>query len=172
MSLQDSIAEAAKKAQQDKAEADAERVRHILIDIQTKVFDRAAAYTNLIMFGGYAGGFAIWNFTRDMLGTSAQAWVALLLIISLATFILFEVFKMVFSSKAVFRQRAILTKEMPPDQFFAKLRELEQHDNLRIAKILIPLWVGVLVISVSTALGAVGICLWVFAANVITGLAG
>ena len=73
MSFQDSIAQAAKNAHQDKAEADAERVRHILIDIQTKVFDRAAAYTNLIMFGGYVGGFAIWNFTRDMLGTSAQA---------------------------------------------------------------------------------------------------
>ena len=63
MSFQDSIA----KAAQEKAEADAERVRQMVIDIQTKAFDRASAYTNLLMLGGYAGAFAIWNFTRDIL---------------------------------------------------------------------------------------------------------
>jgi hypothetical protein len=172
MSFQDAIAEAAKKAQQDKAEVDAERVRSIHIDILTKGFDRASAYTNLVMFGGYAGAFTIWNFTRDMLGTLAQASVALLLIISLVTFIFFEVFKMVINAKAVFRQRAILTKGMPPEQFFTELRQLEQQENLRIAKIIMPIWRVAMVITVFTALGAFGILLWVFAANVITGLTG
>lgn len=165
MSLQDSIA----KAALEKAEADAERVRHILIDIQTKVFDRAAAYSNLIMFGGYAGGFAIWNFTREILGNQAEVWVALLLTISLATFIFFEVFKMIFTSMGTFKQRAVLTKVLPPDQFLAKLQELEQSQNMRIAKWVIPIWITSLVIAMPTALGAFGICMWNFVTALLNG---
>ena len=38
---------------------DVEIYRDLVIDIHSKAFDRAAAYTNLIVLGGYAGGFAI-----------------------------------------------------------------------------------------------------------------
>ena len=167
MSLQDSIA----KAAQEKAEADAERVRHTLIDIQTKIFDRAAAYTNLIMLGGYAGGFAIWNFTREILGKQAEVWVALLLTISLATFIFFEVFKMIYLSGTVLKQRAIFTKALSPGQFSAELRELEQSENKRITKWLMPVWIASLVVAVPTAIGAIGICLWNFVTALLSGAA-
>lgn len=158
MTWQDSIA----KTAQDKAEADAERIRNILIDVQTKVFDRAAAYTNLIMFGGYAGGFAIWNFTRDHLTERSEIWAALLLTISLMTFIFFEVFKMIISSKASFKKQALLTKAMPPEQFFKALQDFEDQNNKKIVTWIIPIWIGSLVIAVPSALGAVGILLWSF----------
>lgn len=165
MSLQELISKAAK----DKAEADANRVRDLLIDVQTKVFDRAAAYTNLIMFGGYAGAFAIWNFTRDHLTAWAEIWAALLLIISLVTFIFFEVFKMIFSSGIALKQRALLTKTLPPDQFVKELEKLGQQDRMRTNKWVIPLWVGSLAIAVPTALGAVAIFIWSFVTILLSG---
>ncbi|MEQ9190478.1 MAG: hypothetical protein RLQ25_08230 [Alphaproteobacteria bacterium] len=166
MTFQGSISEATQKAQRDAEQDNADRAREILIDILTKVFDRAAAYTSLILFGGYAGGFAIWNFTNDLLGPTAKAWVALLLTISLATFIFFEVFKMMYSSKGLFQQRAILTKSLPPTKFIEEIQMLERQENRKIVKYLIPIWIAALAVAVSTALGAVGICLLVFGASV------
>lgn len=55
MSVQDTIAAAAEKALREEQEAKAKLARDVMIDIQTKVFDRAAAYVNLIMFGGFEG---------------------------------------------------------------------------------------------------------------------
>ena len=163
ISFQYSIAKDAEKTAIENAAAEAERVRNTLIDIQTKVFDRAAAYTSLILFGGYAGAFAIWNFTRDHLTEWAEIWAALLLIISLATFISFEVFKMIILSRRTFKQRALLTKSLPPDLFFKELQELDHHNDIKMTKLVIPIWIGSLSIAVSTALGAVGIFLWNFA---------
>lgn len=165
MSLQDSLSQAAKRHAEDTAE----RVRKAQLDIACKTFDRAAAYTNLIMFGGYAGAFAVWNFTRERLLGQAEIWVALLLTISLAAFVFFEVFKMVISSKIMFKQRNLLTKAMPPEEFLSKLQALGQEDDTRTAKFVIPLWVLSLSVAVSTAIGAVGICLWNFLAILICG---
>ncbi|MCI0565105.1 MAG: hypothetical protein MN733_42100 [Nitrososphaera sp.] len=165
MTFQDSISRAAK----EKAEEEANRVRNLLVDVQTKVFDRAAAYTNLIMLGGYAGAFAIWNFTREHLTEWAEIWAALLLTISLVTFIFFEVFKMVFSSRITLKQRALLTKALPPDQFVKELQELGLQDSVRTNRWVIPLWIGSLAIAVPTALGAVGIFIWSFVTILLSG---
>ena len=168
MSLQDHIARAAK----DKAEADAQRVRDIIVDIQTKGFDRATAYTNLIMIGGYAGGFAIWNFTRDHLDDRAEVWAALLLTVSLAGFISFEIFKMIHSSRGLLKQRALLRKPMPPQQFIAEIQKLAQQEGRETTRLVMPIWIASLVLSAATALGAVGIFLWSFIAILLRGTNG
>jgi len=56
-------------------------------------FNRAMAYTNLILGAGYAGFFATWTFTRDQLSARGTLWSALLVTLSLLSFVLFEVYK-------------------------------------------------------------------------------
>ena len=65
----------------------ARQAREATIEIQAAAYDRAAAYSNLILLGGYAGAFALWAYTRDLLTPKATILIALLLAISLATFI-------------------------------------------------------------------------------------
>ena len=52
--------------------------------------EQAKSYSNIIMFGGYAGLFAIWNFTKDDLAKWQSLTVGLLTIISIFIFVIFE----------------------------------------------------------------------------------
>lgn len=98
--MQEIVAAAAKKER--------ERVATEIIEAQTKVVtascNSAAAYTNLIMLGGYAGYFGLWQLTREHLSKTQALWVALLILISLLTFIAFEVIK-IFLSRERYSRR-------------------------------------------------------------------
>ena len=54
--------------------------------------EHAKQYSNIIILGGYAGLFAIWNFTKDTL-SDWQVWsVGLLVLTSLLIYIIFELY--------------------------------------------------------------------------------
>ena len=53
----------------------------------------ARAYTSLITAVGYAGVFGIWSLTREHISPRLTLLTAVLLLISLSTFALFEVFR-------------------------------------------------------------------------------
>ncbi|RYG55320.1 MAG: hypothetical protein EON56_05815, partial [Alphaproteobacteria bacterium] len=84
------------QAQKD-AEAAQRKVVDLLSEVQGRLIDRAAAYTNLILIGGYAGLFAIWSATRASLPMKANIAVAAALTLSLAFFLGFEVYKMIYA---------------------------------------------------------------------------
>jgi cell fate (sporulation/competence/biofilm development) regulator YlbF (YheA/YmcA/DUF963 family) len=62
------------KAQQEaQAKALAEqqdKVQKFLLEVNTKVFEKAQAYVNVITIAGYAGAFAIWTTTRGAMAES------------------------------------------------------------------------------------------------------
>ncbi len=62
-------------------------IQNILTDFQTQAFDKSQSYNNIIVTLGYAGFFAIWNFTNDNLVEFDRALIALLLGFSLLVFI-------------------------------------------------------------------------------------
>jgi hypothetical protein len=76
-----------------------------LLDAQKELlsssFSRASAYTNLILGAGYAGFFAVWAFTRDQLTPPQVLWSALLVTVSLLSFVVFEVYKNFYLSRAL-----------------------------------------------------------------------
>ena len=74
----------------------------------TTSFDKAATYTTVIIFGGYAGFFALWQLSKDYLSKEQALWSALLILISLLSFVLFEVAKMILVTKSVFGKLAPL----------------------------------------------------------------
>jgi len=51
------------------------------------LYTKAATYTNLIMIGGYAAFFTLWNFTKLYLGVVETLIAALLMIISATIFV-------------------------------------------------------------------------------------
>jgi len=142
----------------------ADRVRREITDNLSHVFERASAYTSLIMLGGYTGVFTIWNFTRAQLTKNGSASVAILLTISLTTFILFEITKMIFMTKRTQRVRKIIVAILPPDEFLERLEELQHEERTTSIKWLMLTWWTVLAITVTTAFTAVLILLWNFLA--------
>lgn len=55
-------------------------------------YEQAKSYSNIIMMGGYAGLFAIWNFTKVHLEKWQSISVGLLALISIFIFVLFEIY--------------------------------------------------------------------------------
>ncbi len=143
---------------------DLKQYRDLVIDMHSKAFDRATAYTNLIMLGGYAGGFAIWNFTRDHLTAKASIWVAILLLLSLTAFILFETYKMVLNAKHTAKVANMLRQQKPIADQMADIQEYEKKVSSDSLLVFMRVWKAVLAFCVSTALIAVTILIWNFIA--------
>jgi hypothetical protein len=106
-----------------------EKVKTTIIEVQSKIYDKSTAYTNLIMIGGYAGSFATWAATRPQLPAKANVTIALSLTISLASFILFEVYKMTYTAVKFLKNRHLLVQSLPPEKFFANLQKLAQSEQ-------------------------------------------
>lgn len=61
-------------------------------EVITNSYEHAKQYSNIIILGGYAGLFTIWNFTKDTL-SNWQVWsVGLLILTSLLIYIVFELY--------------------------------------------------------------------------------
>jgi len=153
-------------AQQQKA-ADA------LIDAQTKLlsaaYDKAIAYTNLIVIAGYAAFFGLWQITRDYLPQSHALWAALLIAISAAVFVLFEVTKMYVSSRTLLALNRIITD---PEIIKSPQRILEELERFNVQSRQFAVhfgywWHFVLAVCVATGLTGIGILWWSFVARLI-----
>src|SRR5258708_28488103 len=79
------------------------RIIDSVVDIQIRIiagaYEKANAYTNLIIVAGYAGLFAVWQFTKDNLSRKQTLISALLIIVSLAIFVIFEIYKAHYTSR-------------------------------------------------------------------------
>lgn len=105
--------------------------------IITITFDRAATYTVVVIFGGYAGYFAIWQLSKDYLSRAEALWAALLILVSLLFFVLFEVFKMVSITRTTIARAALLQRpdvRQDPDRLLQELKALDesQHSGSRL----------------------------------------
>jgi len=61
-------------------------------EVLTHSYEQAKQYSNIIILGGYAGIFAIRNFTKDDLEKPQVLWVGLCTLISLSIYIVFEIY--------------------------------------------------------------------------------
>jgi len=111
--LMQAVTDAAKQKHEADQLAMQEKVKTTIIEVQSKIYDKSTAYTNLIMIGGYAGSFATWAATRPQLPAKANVTIALSLTISLASFILFEVYKMTYTAVKFLKNRHLLVQSLP-----------------------------------------------------------
>lgn len=145
----------------DEINAAAEKAKDRIIEIQASLFSKSAAYTNLILLGGYAGAFTIWGNTKAQLSANANVSIAGLLTISLAVFILFEVFKMA-RQAFHFRSAAALIRLAKTPQEFLSLWASFEQETLKKGLLDHTVWVVCLGICVVTAVLATTIMLYNF----------
>jgi DNA transposition AAA+ family ATPase len=134
-----------------------------LVETQTKVvtasYDRATAYTNVIIVAGYAAFFGLWTLTKTYISKPLALWAALLMAFSAATFMIFEVYKMFWTGRALSEQFLTLSdriKDKPPQAALAEFQKLET-DMKRMTLRFLPVWRIVLLLVVSTGFGAIGL---------------
>jgi hypothetical protein len=143
---------------------DIDEVKDVMLEMQAAAFDRAQTYTTVVIFGGYAGLFAIWTLTREHLAREVSLWVALLLGISVLTFVLFEIFKMVVNSYTSLAMSALILNDVPPAEFLRKREDVVRSQRLLQQRYLVPIWSIALMVSVGTGIGAACILLLAAAA--------
>jgi hypothetical protein len=134
----------------------------------TVSYDKAATYTTVIIFGGYAGFFATWQLTKDYLTKPQALWSGLLILISLLSFVLFEVIKMILVTRNVYKKSKLLQTpkiRTNPKLFLEALRDVEAAQQGGLG-IFILFWGIIVAISVGCALVGTGILSYAF----ITGL--
>ncbi len=150
--LSEAVAELQEKATKDQQD----RVRSTIIEINSKMFDKAQAYTNVIIIAGYAGAFTIWTYLKLNFPLRANVTVALALGISLTLFVSFEIFGMVMRARSMLRIRRVISDHLTPEQFFANLKIARESETAEWRWIM-PMWAVVLALSVSSALFAIGV---------------
>lgn len=133
-----------------------------LIKVLSALYDKAAAYTNLIMVAGYAGFFAVWANMKGFMTPTEMRLSALSMIFSLLIFVLWEVTKMILTSRNLHRLLEVLNA--PPTEFDARLKK-QQRDE-RVFNIgFLRAWRIVLVCAIVPALFAAGTLVFSFITN-------
>ena len=154
--LAQALSEAAKKQHEADLSAKQQEIKDTLIEIQAKLYDRAAAYTNLVLFGGYAGSFAIWAATRAQLPPKANVLIAFALGVSLAAFVFFEVYKATYTAIRFLRNRTLIFSPDQPQIFLDKIQKHAKEEQ-RLSVLYIPIWIVVMIVTIGAAL--VALCL-------------
>jgi hypothetical protein len=117
------------------------------VAIDAASFDKMNAYVNLIIFGGYAGFFAIWSFTNDQLPEKARIWTGLLVGISLLFFISWEVLRASLQSSSVVKAFKLSLENLEANEYQAQRSALKKKTE-RQTKLLINLWGRFLLLTV------------------------
>jgi hypothetical protein len=162
--LPELIQASAKQQQQNLAEKISDAEQKLI----TVAYDKAATYTTVIIFGGYAGFFALWQLTKDYLSKPQALWSALLILVSIVSFISFEVIKMVLITRSTLtRARALKSPEVrsDPNKLLQALQDLEAIQSSRTGGFM-AFWAFTVAVCVIGALGGAGTLAYAF----ITGL--
>jgi hypothetical protein len=162
-------------ALQAAAQREEERVAAEILDAQIKIvtatYSQAAAYTNLVLLGGYAGFFGLWQLTKEYLARTQILCSALLILVSLLFFVLFEVAKMILVTKSTLRKAKVLESvdaTSTPATTLAALREVESSLELSVGPFM-RFWGVSVFVSLVTALLAAGILAYAFVAELLSG---
>jgi len=131
-------------------QADHEKRIEDIVKIMAVSYDKAAAYSNLIIIAGYAAFFAVWGNIKGLLGKIEMLYAALFMCISLVFFILWETIKMFITVKTLNVMRnAVL--ESSPEQFYPRLNELKIKEANLLARFMY-VWYFVLIVCVGFGL--------------------
>lgn len=153
--------EAAAAAQDEKA-ADAIIDTHIRILSAT--YEKAIAYTNLIVLAGYASFFGLWQLTKDDVTKQQSTWAALFILSSAVVFVMFEVTKMYVSSLTLRRLNKTITDPAVVSsaaRLIAALEEVAKEER-RVVVAVGYWWHFALAVTVLTGLIGTGIMAYAF----------
>ena len=136
-----------------------EQSQRELIELNARNFDKAAAYSNLILLAGYAGAFAIWGNTKNDISRADNIWIAGTLGISIIAFIAHEVYQMAVRGTQFVAMSEFLFSDNEPDAFFARLAELRRKEHAQTVRS-VKGWTIQFAIALATAIIAAAILFW------------
>lgn len=131
-----------------------EKIIETQIKILTASYDKGMAYINVIVIAGYAAFFGLWSLTKSYLTKDSAMWAALLMLVSAATFVFFQVYQMVFIAQSLHSKYLNLDQKLvgkPAQTILAELKALEESGK-KSALLLLSIWRVQLLIAVITAL--------------------
>ncbi len=127
-------------------------------ELLESTFNKAMAYTNMIIFAGYASFFAIWNFTKPQLSDTQILWSALLISVSLIFFVLFEIYGMFHRSRSMLGLVKVVNNPDKFESFLLEHKNIEQGRAVTLGRI----WLIIFPISVITGVCGAGVLIWAF----------
>lgn len=130
---------------EDQIDAQKELISH--------TYGQATAYTNIIFIAGYAGFFGLWKLTEGYLLKSQVYSSALLITISITSFVLFEVYQMSIRSIKILA----LAKTIEDPNTYHELIAEFKTGYVNSMKKLKGFWIASMIICLSTGIGGVGI---------------
>jgi len=130
------------------------------------MYSNSAAYSNVIMLGGYAATFAIWNMLSSDMTAQDNLIVGILLMLSVFFFAAFEVYKMISDVRKARRMRKILDSKMPSLELanvWSLAKDFYKVEESRV-------WTVQIWITVPTGFGAGAYLLCVMVTNLVNAL--
>ncbi|MGN6229475.1 MAG: hypothetical protein ACTHNM_18765 [Dyella sp.] len=121
-------------------------------------FSQAQAYTNVILAAGYAGFFGVWGFVRSELTRGTVFWSALLVTISLAMFVAWEILGMYMRSRTLIGIAQAVAQPERFEELMLEYKRTAQERSIRFGR----LWLITVVGTVTTGFGAFCILLSAF----------
>lgn len=126
-------------------------------------FEHSKSYSNIIIFGGYAGLFAVWGFTKDNLEQWQSMWVGILAIISIVIFVIFELASAWMRGNQVKNLMAELEQAEKLHQFPEEYGKKEREHSAKLLKV----WPYFFFSAAGTGIGAGVILLCSFIGNLV-----
>jgi hypothetical protein len=150
----------------DQIQGQLDRIRRYYDDWTAEQFEKTAEFTNRISFAGYTGGFATWILLKGFLSRAAMDWVGCLLLISLATFVGWNVFNMIWIASQRLQSLEQL-RGLQGDAVRLRHIAIEADIRRRLYQLYLPAWITVVVVCIVTALIAFGVLLVSAAADLL-----
>ena len=117
-----------------------------ILKYQTHLYDKASAYTKLIIGLGYAGFFTAWASTRPYLSRREVLWSALCIVVSLVFFVAFEIFQMIVTATTFTTLRRIGAASA--QQLDSVVKEEQARGARKAGWLMYVWWYGILPICV------------------------
>ncbi|MGH8428493.1 MAG: hypothetical protein ACRES7_11030 [Gammaproteobacteria bacterium] len=126
-------------------------------------YEQSKSYANIIIFGGYAGLFAVWNFTRDNLEKWQSLAVGLLAITSITIFVVFELISLWLRSNQIKNLIEQLGQAKELERFPEEYNKSEMERAVKFMAV----WQYFFFGAVLTGIGAAAILIYSFICNLI-----
>jgi hypothetical protein len=94
-----------------------EQAQDVNFKLIALMMEKGAAYTNLVILAGYAAFFALMPLVKDLITVGERKGAVLLMLISIATFVGFEIYKMIVMQFAVVGRLAEYNNAMNKPDF-------------------------------------------------------
>ena len=126
-------------------------------------YEQAKSYSNIIMMGGYAGLFAIWSFTKNNIEEWQSITVGLLAILSVSSFVLFEIYGIWLRSTQTFN----LLNQLDEAEKLNRFPEDYGKEEMSRTKTMAKVWPFFFFFTLGTGVLAGLFLLWAFVSKLI-----